>query len=518
MLKIALFIGIYSYCILFLGLIGRLLYFPVLLLTVLFFLVGILTYVSGNEKIHLKFVKKNRSRFEIFLIVLLVLATGINIIGALGPELAFDSLWYHLTIPKIFIMNQKIFYIPGNLFYYSLMPKLTEMLYTSSLLLSGEILAKFVHFLFGLLSCIVLFRLSRLYLSKIQSLLVVLLYYTNPVVMWLSTTAFSDLSRTFFELFSLYYYALFVKSRNKTKLLISAVLLGFAIATKILALGTLCIFVLLILLDQRHTILEKIKKALGYIVIALTIPLPWLIISYINTGNPVFPLFSHLGLRNFTMDLLSPITFAKTLIAILLFAPDPINPIYLILLPIVIIGLLGLLRKYLFLIVFSFFTYLMWYATSQSGGSRFLVTFIAIFSLVSYVAVLQLKNSFIAKFIEIVIVILLVSNVSYRAIASFKYMPVLLGVESKERFLMDHLNFSFGDFYDENSDIKKIVGNNVVLMKNTHNLFYVDFPFTIDEWNSKKYKYILYQSLTRPDEKHVLVYKNTKTQSWLYKL
>ena len=518
MLKIALFIGFYSYGVLLLGLVGKLSYLPILLLTFLFFLIGLLVVVYKNERINLSIVKRHYPHFEIFLLILFAIATGINLIGALGPELAFDSLWYHLTIPKIFIMNQKIFYIPGNLFYYSLMPKLTEMLYTSSLILSGEILAKFIHFLFGLFSCVVLFRLARLYLKKTQSLLVVLLYYTNPVVMWLSTTAFSDLSRTFFELFSLYYFALFTKNKNKKSLLISALLLGFAIATKILSLGTLCIFILLILMTQRQTVRKKIYNVLMYMAIALFIPLPWLVISYANTGNPVFPLFSQLGLRNFTADLLSPITFLKTLFGVLIFAPDPVSPIYLILLPVVVVGLFGIMKKYLFLIVFCINTYLVWYLTSQSGGSRFLVTSIAAFSLVSYLAVLKIKNSFIEKFVVIVILALVMTNVLYRGVASLKFIPVIIGVESKEKFLMGHLNFSFGDFYDENSDIKKLVGSNVVLMKNTHNLYYVDFPFTIDEWNAKRYKYVLYQSLTKPDEKNTLIYRNIKTQAWLYKL
>ena len=186
--------------------------------------------------------------------------------------------------------------------------------------------------------------------------------------------------------------------------------------------------------------------------------------------------------------------------------------------PINIFLLLVYIGAFLFLIVFCISTYLVWYLTSQSGGSRFLVTSIAAFSLVSYLAVLKIKNSFIEKFVAIVILALAVTNILYRGVASLKFIPVIIGVESKEKFLMGHLNFSFGDFYDENSDIKKLVGSNVVLMKNTHNLYYVDFPFTIDEWYAKRYKYVLYQSLTKPDEKNNLIYRNIKTQTWLYKL
>lgn len=518
MLTIAILIGVYSYCVLFIGLIGKLSYFPVFLLTVLLFLIGLLLSISKLRKLDLGALIKYQSKQDLLLYVLFLTLAGVNLIGALGPELAFDSLWYHLTIPKIFILNQKIFYIQGNLFYYSLMPKLTEMFYVSSLLLWSETLAKLIHLTFGILSCVVLFKLARLFLKRTQSLLVVILFYTSPVIMWLSTTAFSDLSRTFFESFSLYQFALYIKKGSRKNLLISAILLGFAIATKILAIGTLFVFIVLIFTLTKDQIREKIKKSLVFSFVALAIPLPWFAMSYFHTGNPFFPLFSELGLRNFTIDLLSPTNFIKTFVGIFLFAPDPISPIYVILLPVVLYGLLFKLRKYLFLMVFCFLTYLIWYFTSQSGGARFLAPFLPAYSLLVYLSVIKLKNAPIFKFVNIVVIVLAISSVLYRGAASFKYVPVIIGVESKEEFLMSHLNFEFGDFYDENSQIKRLVGSDVVLMKNTHNLYYVDFPFTIDEWGNNNYKYVLYQSAEKPEDKGKLVYRNEKTHAWLFRL
>ena len=278
-------------------------------------------------------------------------------------------------------------------------------------------------------------------------------------------------------------------------------------------------------------ILNKLSQKIGptqALILAVAFPLTYGIYDLIRRKK--WNAFSLLGLLNVSITGslavfgLGGVWFQikeaafPLLIGIFVFAPDPVTPIYIILMPIVFVGFFGFLKKYLFLVVFCIFAYFTWYLTSQSGGSRFLVTFIATFSLVSYIALLQTKNSVIAKSMGVVLLTLIITNTAYRGIASIKYVPIVLGVESKERFLMDHLNFSFGDFYDENADIKKIVGSDMVLMKNTHNLYYVDFPFTIDEWNSKHYGYILYQSETRPDEKNSLVYRNIKTHTWLYKL
>ena len=134
--------------------------------------------------------------------------------GALGPEIGFDALWYHLTIPKLYLENNSIFYIPGGLLYYSTIPKLTEMLYTAAIALNGEILAKLIHFCFGILTCVALFKLSRLFFSLKISLIAVVIFYSNLVVGWQSITAYVDLARTFFEIMALWAFAKFVKSKD----------------------------------------------------------------------------------------------------------------------------------------------------------------------------------------------------------------------------------------------------------------------------------------------------------------
>jgi len=517
MLKIAILIGLYSYAILALGLLKQLFFTQVLLVTIFFVLLLIIALFVDIKDSFNKLKNYNFSRYELFVVVLLGLLVFVSFIGALGPELAFDSLWYHLTIPKIFIQKNEIFYIQGNLFYYSLMPKLVEMLYTSSLILSNEIAAKIIHFLFGIFTSIVLFKLCRLYLKRFESLLVVILFYSNMVVMWLSITAFSDLGRAFFEIFSFYFFLIFAKKRKTKYLFASSLLLGLAIATKVLAIGSLFIFVLLLLIASNRTMKQKIKSSLLYTATALTIPLPWFVISYLYTKNPVFPLFSQLGLRNFTLDLASPLTFIKTFFGIFLFAPDPVNPMYIILFPLVLIAGKKLFPKYKILIIYSVLSYLIWYITSQSGGTRFLTAYLPAYSLLVFLGIVAVKNKMITKISILTIIFISVISIMYRGLANAKYIPVLLGLESKEKFLLNNLNFSFGDFYDENGSIKKIVGNNTVLMKNTHNLFYVDFPFTIDEWK-ENYVYELYQNEKMPKSNGSLIYKNLKTRTYLYKL
>ena len=80
---------------------------------------------------------------------------------------------------------------------------LTEMYYSAALLFSNEILAKLIHFTFGLLGLAALFGLLRRYLSLRFTFLGLLTFYTMLIVGWQSTTAYVDLARTFFEILTL---------------------------------------------------------------------------------------------------------------------------------------------------------------------------------------------------------------------------------------------------------------------------------------------------------------------------
>ena len=519
MLKIAFLIGIYSYCVLLLGLAGCLRVSFLLPLTVLFVLVSL--YLMQEE---LKYMGRAKSIFnkkkERVLFLFLGLLLLVNLIGALGPELAFDALWYHLTIPKIYLLHAKTYFIPGNLLYYNLKPKLSEMLYVAALALGNEIVAKMVHYFFGILSCIALYRLSRLYLTRSWAIVAVIVFYSNLVISWLSITAYSDLPRVFFEILSFYYFLLYTKKKKNSHFVASALLLGFAISTKVLAVGTVAIFGVLIWSLKLNTRI-KLRRMLFFSLLSLLVPLPWFVISYMNTGNPVFPLFTHLGLRNFSFQLLSPFTIVKTFMNIFLFSSDPISPIYIICLPLVFLLLVSKFKTYKLLFLYSVISFIIWYTTSQSGGARFLSAYLPVYTLLSVLAISSLKRKMIVSISFGLILFIAVVTIVYRATANARYIPVLLGLQTKQDFLMKNLNFSFGDFYDENSEIKKIVGEETVELLNMHNLYYVDFPFTLSEFSEdKKATYVLVQSGDIPQSYRNtrLIYKNDKTHVKLYKL
>ena len=136
MFALAILIGIYSYLILGLGLWGVLYKNYVILATLTFVFSASYFYknklkmnllqcfktLKQIQEINIKAIKCNL--LSVILIFILILQGAVNLVGALGPELGFDALWYHLTLPKIYLENHSINFLPGGLFYYSAMPKL----------------------------------------------------------------------------------------------------------------------------------------------------------------------------------------------------------------------------------------------------------------------------------------------------------------------------------------------------------------------------------------------------------
>ena len=518
MFTLALSIGIYSYIIFLLGLLGFLYKETIILVSLIYLFTGFFLIRKKFNVYNLKdkivnFVRRMH-RLGLVLLSLIFIQSLVNLVGVLGPELGFDALWYHLTIPKLYLSIHEIAHIPGSLFYYSDMPKFTEMLYVSALSFGTETIAKFIHFSFGILSLIALYNLSRKFLSKTFSLLTLLLFYSNLVVGWMSVTAYIDLARTFFELMALWGFLEFQQKKESKWLIVSAVLLGLAISVKLLSIGSLLIFSILILttFKYRSPISSIVKKLITYCSFALFIPLPWFVFSKIHTGNPFYPFFSNIYPIKLNFNLINPLNLS-----------DPISPLYVIFLPIAVL----LYRKFkpaLKLVsLYCFLAIIIWYLTPQTGGGRFILPYLPVFSIVC-IAVLEMMKKKKIRYVFIGIIIFLsLFSIIYRGIANLKYVPVILGKETKAQFLSDRLNFSFGDFYDTDEYFAKKIGQkDVVLLYGFHNLYYVNFPF-IDSSYVKKgdmFNYIAVQGNNLPERFKFwnLIYYNDETNVKLYSI
>lgn len=524
MFTLAILIGIYSYAIFSLGLLSILNIISVSVVSLLFILISYFYYFRKRHirTPNLKILIKNKVlSLLIFIIISQVI---VNLVGVLGPELGFDALWYHLTLPKLYVLNHSIFHIPGGLMYYSDMPKLTEMFYTAGLFFGDERIPKLIHFGFGILTCIAIYRISGKFMNNFLSVLSVVVFYSSLVVGWQSTSAYVDLSRTFFEIMALWGFLNFIETKDRKWFIKSALMIGLAISTKLLAIGSLFIFTIFIcyfLIKFKRKATNIIINVLAYWSIELLIPFPWFIFSFIHTGNPVYPFFSSVYPVGLNGNIFNPINFSKEMWIFFTNLADPISPIYLIFAPLVFIYFKKFSTSAKIISAYCLMAILVWYITPRTGGGRFILPYLPTFSIISAIILSKIKSRLIYNFLIILILLISVSSIGYRGLANAKYIPVVFGQQTRSEFLSNNLNFSFGDFYDTNGYFKNnIKKDDTVLLYGFHNLYYVNFPFIDSSWVKRgdQFNYIAVQNSEIPKRfsDWQLIYRNQKTKVDLY--
>lgn len=518
----SLTIGIYSYLIFLLGILGLLYKNIIISLSLLYFFAAF-TFLFKLKIININFTKIKLSRFSKFFLSIILLQALVNLIGALGPELAFDALWYHLTIPKIFLENHKIFHIPGNLLYYSDLPKSIDLMYLSALSFSNEILAKIIHFSFGVLSIFALYKLSRRFLNKEFSLLSCLIFYSNLVVGWQSITAYVDLGRTFFEIISLFAFLNWIEYKKTKWLVFSGITLGFAISSKLIALTSLIIFLSLFMYKKFQSREKSTKLLINFsifVFFALLISLPWFMLSYVNTGNIFYPYFTNIPVDSGKTFILPNFSVLfSDLFTLFLRLNDPITPIYLITIPLIIVNFKKYSASIKYVVYYLLLGLIIWYFVLEDRGGRFVLPYLPAFSILAAVSISLIKNNLFKYYLILLIIIVSLSSIGYRFLANYKYIPVILNIESKDNFLSNNLNFSFGDFYDTDSYFKNnIKKKDKVLLYGFHNLYYVNFPY-IDSSQVRKgdrFNYIAVKNSVLParflDWKEIYYNKQTKVK------
>jgi hypothetical protein len=532
MFTLAVFIGIYSYLIFLLGVIG-LLYQPLVFLVTIVFLavliviyrVKFLNYIQKlSFKASLKTIKANE--LFSFLLFILLAQAAVNLIGVFGPEISFDSLWYHLTLPKLFISNHQIIFIPGVKMAYSVMPKLTEMLYLPVMMFSNDSFVRLIHFSFGILTLAAIYKISRKFVTKEFALLATAIFYANLVVGWESITAYVDLSRGFFEVLAIWGFLNWFKSNKRKWLILSAVMLGLAMTVKLVAAFSLLIFLVLFIYKKKFNHEQwtsAIKNYLLFFIVTFIIPLPWFIFSFLNTGNPFYPYLSnvHLDSSSSFLFISFPNIFYIFSDAYNFFLKlnDPISPIYLIILPLFILGIRKFKPELKILSIYSILALLIWYLTEQVRGGRFILPYLPVFSILAAYLIAKVQLRSLGMTLIAVAIFVSVISVGYRSVANAKILPVILGSETRSEFLSKYLNFSFGDFYDtDNYFGKHMTKNDTVLLYGFGKLYYVNFNYIDSTWVKKgdRFSYIAVQSGVLPtrfsDWKQIYYNKLTKVK------
>ena len=213
------------------------------------------------------------------------------------PPVSRDALTHHLAVPKLYILHGGIYELPHIICSYY--PELLDLIYCIPMIFHNDIVPKYIHLFFGLLSAVFIYGYVCKKINSYYALLSALFFLSLPVILKLSITVYVDLGLICFSLAGLLLLLKWRENHYRNKwLILSAICCGLALSTKyngLLTFFLLTSFTPIIYLNKnKHSQLKALKYGLIFLFIALTVFSPWMIKNYIWTKNPVFPLF-----RNF---------------------------------------------------------------------------------------------------------------------------------------------------------------------------------------------------------------------------
>ena len=215
------------------------------------------------------------------------------------PPVSKDALVHHLAIPNLYLKHGGIYEIPFMPFSYY--PMNLDLLYLIPLYFGNDIIPKFMHFSFALLTGWLLFGYLRRRLNATYALLGAILFLSIPVIVKLSITVYVDLGLVFFSTAALLLVLKWLERGFSPKYLVfSAVFSGLAMGTKyngLVAFFILSLFVPFMYSrfaqDEKGRFFNSIGYGLLFVVVGLIVFSPWVIRNYAWTNNPVFPLYDH---------------------------------------------------------------------------------------------------------------------------------------------------------------------------------------------------------------------------------
>ena len=246
-----------------------------------------------------------------------LLLVGITVLlMAAVPPVSRDALTHHLAVPKLYLKAGGMPEIPTVEFSYY--PMNLDLIYLIALYIGNDIIPKYIHYAFALLTAWLIFGFLKDRTAKIHyGLLGALLFLSLPVVIKLSITVYVDLGLVFFSTATLLFILKWVANSFQVRhLWFAGIYCGLGLGTKyngLISLFLLTCFIPILYLrtnlqadesgndlmdarpQQKQTTiglsLRALQAATLFFLISLLVFSPWMIRNFHWTGNPIYPLY-----------------------------------------------------------------------------------------------------------------------------------------------------------------------------------------------------------------------------------
>lgn len=404
--------------------------------------------------------KLTRVNFYKILSLILVI---IYLIRLLPPPVNGDGLDYHISFPRIYLYEKTIMIPPLGDESYTTVPHLPEMLFIVSEVISHGEMSRIIHFGFFILVFLLLYNYNPIS-SKYQKIgpISALIFATAPLVLHIGTSSFSDFPAMLCLMIS--GYLLTEKNYSKRLIILSGILMGGALASKIWVFVIFPFYVLFLVIMLKKIVKKPIfEYVLLFVASSLSIPLIWLVRSFILTGN-IFYINENLG-KN----------YAK--LSLIKYIASPFNSNYLfnrfgstfdfgfVYLPglVLFLAKIGSIKKsfnkYLFLVSLLTFSALI-LPFSFSSGRYALPYMIPFFT----VAAAGFAFYFHLRLIKAVFYFLICGMTAYYAFNSLLQVPYGFGWANQEAYIRRNLIKDPVSYYDFNGTFRRNISTGQVVL------------------------------------------------------
>lgn len=207
----------------------------------------------------------------------------VALVQALGPVIAWDGLAYHLNGPQLYQATGRITH-PIDLPYLGF-PQFGEMLFLQLQLLGGQT-PSVLHWLFAVLTTILVAGEARRLWREPIGWAAAAIFLSAETVILEAGWPYIDLMFAFAVLAAYVCFAAWRSDRSRRSLVLVAVFVGLAMASKYSAAPMAIAFGLLVLWRGQGA---RIRSAVIFAGVAVLVALPWYVKSWVLLGNPFYP-------------------------------------------------------------------------------------------------------------------------------------------------------------------------------------------------------------------------------------
>ena len=223
------------------------------------------------------------------------------------PPHEWDEIGYHLALAKTYVQHNQIIYVPYMS--PSNWPLHTEMLFTLSLLINGELITHLLTWWMTLITAWGLWLIGSNLFNRNTAWFMVAAFLSIPFLIRLSGIGLIEVALPFYGTAALLTYFTYRENDSIGWLLLSGLFCGFAASTKLtggaypLLIGLLIVLHLIMSSkNDRPSISRAVRHSMVFGFSVLGTVGPWYLRSYLFTGNPISPfLFSIFGAKDWDL-------------------------------------------------------------------------------------------------------------------------------------------------------------------------------------------------------------------------